>query len=401
MFLYILLAILIFGLLIMIHECGHYIAARIFHVEITEFAIGMGPKVLSKKSKKTGIRYSIRLLPFGGFVSMRGELDESTDDGEPENPFAHEAIPRAVPSLNPGIVRQETLPAEPDVIILPPKPGDEDYVINYGNTLISRPGWQRLIVHAAGALMNITLAFILTLILTLWIRVGGTQIAEFDDPLIDENGNEITSSTVLKPNDTILSVNGHKVRISDQLYYQIMREGYKGEALDLLVLHENGEKEHLLVTFPTVTEQGTTFGSADFKVYAVRKNFGTVVSQTFWKSTYVVQMIWESLFDVVTGRYSINAVSGPVGTAGAITEAARSGGATLLYLTLIISMNLGIFNLLPIPPLDGGHLVYTAVEMISRRRLPGKVTGAIDAAGALIFFGFLLFITVKDILAFF
>lgn len=386
MFLYILLAILIFGLLIMIHECGHYIAARIFHVEITEFAIGMGPKVLSKKSKKTGIRYSIRLLPFGGFVSMRGELDESTDDGEPENPFAHEAVPH------------ETVKTEQKE---PPKPGDEDYVINYGNTLISRPAWQRLIVHAAGALMNITLAFILTLILTLWIRVGGTQIAEFDDPLIDENGNEITSSTVLKQNDTILSVNGHKVRISDQLYYQIMREGYKGEALDLLVLHENGEKEHLAVTFPTVTEQGTTFGAADFKVYAVRKNFGTVVKQTFWKSTYVVQMIWESLFDVVTGRYSINAVSGPVGTAGAITEAARSGGATLLYLTLIISMNLGIFNLLPIPPLDGGHLAYTVVEMISRRRLPGKVTGAIDAAGALLFFGLLLFVTVKDILSFF
>ncbi len=386
MFLYILLAILVFGLLIMIHECGHYIAARIFHVEITEFAIGMGPKVFSKKSKKTGIRYSIRLLPFGGFVSMRGELDEAEGDGEPENPFAHEAVPH------------ETENTEPKA---PPKPGDEDYVINYGNALISRPGWQRLIVHAAGATMNILLAFVLTLILTLWVRVGGTQIAEFDDPLIDENGNEITSSTVLKQNDTILSVNGHKVRISDQLYYQIMREGYKGEALDLYVLHENGEKEHLFVTFPTMTEQGTTFGTADFKVYAVRKNFGTVVKQTFWKSTYVVQMIWESLFDVVTGRYSINAVSGPVGTAGAITEAARSGGATLLYLTLIISMNLGIFNLLPLPPLDGGHLVYTVIEMISRRRLPGKVTGAIDAAGAFLFFGLLLFVTVKDVLSFF
>ena len=83
MVLYILLAILVFGLLIMIHECGHYIAARIFRVEINEFAIGMGPKVLSKKSKKTGIRYSIRLLPFGGFVSMRGELDEGEETGGP------------------------------------------------------------------------------------------------------------------------------------------------------------------------------------------------------------------------------------------------------------------------------------------------------------------------------
>ena len=387
MVLYILLAILVFGLLIMIHEFGHYVAARIFKVEIDEFAIGMGPKVLSKKSKKTGIRYSIRLLPFGGFVSMRGELDEKTEeDGEPENPFAHEAVPHE-PEIK--------TPKEP------PKPGDEDYVINYGNTLISRPGWQRLIVHAAGATMNILLAFVLTLILTLIIRVGGTQIAEFSDPVTDADGNEITSSSVLKVNDTVLSVNGHKVRISDQLYYQIMREGYRGEPLDLLVKHENGEKEHLFVTFPTVTEQGVVLGSADFKVFAVKKTPGTVIGQTFWKSTYVVEMIWESLYDVVTGRYSINAVSGPVGTAGAITEAARSGGATLLYLTLIISMNLGIFNLLPIPPLDGGHLAYTVIEMISRRRLPGKVTGAIDAAGAIVFFGFLLFITVKDVLAFF
>ena len=315
---------------------------------------------------------------------MRGELDEGEkDEYQPENPFAHEAVPR-----------------EPEVKE-PPKPGDEDYVINYGNTLISRPGWQRLIVHAAGATMNILLAFVLTLILTLIIRVGGTQIAEFTDPVTDADGNEITTSGVLAVNDTILSVNGHKVRISDQLYYQIMREGYKGEPLDLYIKHENGEKEHLSVTFPTVTEQGTTLGTADFRVYAVRKDFPTVVGQTFWKSTYVVQMIWESLYDIVTGRYSINAVSGPVGTAGAITEAAKSGASTLLYLTLIISMNLGIFNLLPIPPLDGGHIAYTVIEMISRRRLPGKVTGTIDAVGALLFFGFLLFITVKDVLAFF
>ena len=383
MILYILLAILIFGLLIMIHEFGHYVAARIFRVEITEFAIGMGPKVLSKRSKKTGIRYSIRLLPFGGFVSMRGELDEEDED-KPASPFSSDAVPH-----------------EPETPKEPPKPGDEDYVINYGNALITRPGWQRLIVHAAGATMNILLAFVLTLILTLIIRVGGTQIAEFSDPVTDADGNEITSSSVLKVNDTVLAVNGHKVRISDQLYYQIMREGYRGEPLDLLVKHENGEKEHLFVTFPTVTEQGVVLGSADFKVFAVKKTPGTVIGQTFWKSTYVVEMIWESLYDVVTGRYSINAVSGPVGTAGAITEAARSGGATLLYLTLIISMNLGIFNLLPIPPLDGGHLAYTVIEMISRRRLPGKVTGAIDAAGAIVFFGFLLFITVKDVLAFF
>ena len=382
MVLYILLAILIFGLLIMIHEFGHYLAARIFRVEITEFAIGMGPKVLSKKSKKTGIRYSIRLLPFGGFVSMRGELDGGETD-KPENPFAHEAVPRETETKQ------------------PPQPGDEEYVINYGNTLISRPGWQRLIVHAAGASMNILLAFVLTLILTLIIRVGGTQIAEFSDPVPDADGNVVTSSAVLRVNDTILSVNGHKVRISDQLYYQIMREGYRGEALDLYVRHENGEREHLLVTFPTMTEQGVTLGAADFKVFAVKKTFGTVVGQTFWKSTYVVEMIWESLFDVITGRYSINAVSGPVGTAGAITEAARSGGATLLYLTLIISMNLGIFNLLPTPPLDGGHLAYTVIEIVSRRRLPGKVTGTLDAVGALLFFGLLLFITVKDILAFF
>ena len=383
MVLYILLAVLIFGLLIMIHECGHYIAARVFKVEITEFSIGMGPKVLSKKSKKTGIRYSIRLLPFGGFVSMRGELDEAQEGEKTENPFGYEAVPREEERKD------------------PPKPGDEDYVVNYGNTLISRPGWQRLIVHAAGALMNVLLAFVLTLILTLWIRVGGTQIAEFDPSATDVDGNPVTSQGVLQINDTILSVNGHKVHISDQLYYQIMREGYRGEPLDLYVRHESGEKEHVFVTFPTVTEQGVVFGSADFKVYAVRKNFGTVVSQTFWKSTYVVEMIWESLYDVVTGRYSINAVSGPVGTAGAITEAAKSGGATLLYLTLIISMNLGIFNLLPIPPLDGGHLAYTVIEMVSRRRLPGKVTGTIDAVGALLFFGLLLFITVKDILAFF
>jgi regulator of sigma E protease len=374
--LYILIAILIFGALILVHEFGHYLTARLFHVEIHEFAIGMGPKLISYRSKKTGILYSIRMLPFGGFVSMAGELSDGEAAKMPENPYAHEAIPHT------------------------PEEGDEPYIANKGNTLISRPAWQRLIVHVAGAAMNIILALVLMAILVCFMPLGSTTVGEFIPQ--SESGYAVSSAdSGLAVGDTILSVNGERVYISDQLIYQITRLGNTGEPLELCVRHRNGEVETLSVVFPTYEESGQTFGAFDFKVYRERASFGTVVKHAFFKSVYVVEMIWESLFDLITGRYTIDAVSGPVGTAGAITTAAKSGAITLLYLTVIISMNLGIFNLLPIPPLDGGHVVYTLWEIVTRRRVPERVSSALDAAGAMLFFAFLIFITFKDILAFF
>ena len=340
----VIIAVLVFGFLIFIHEFGHYITARIFKVSINEFSIGMGPRILSRTSKKTGIRYSLALLPIGGFVAMAGEDDESDD---------------------------------PDAFD-------------------KKPAWQRFIITAAGAAVNIVAGFLVMAILTCMIPIGDTTVGGFVD--LSEVGYEVdvTTEGVLLEGDVITHVDGRRVRIFDELNYEIMRRGY--EPIDITVIR-NGESRVLKdVVFPTVEQDGATFGMRDFAVYAVEKNFGSVVSYSWSKSVLIVRMCWESIVDLVTGRYSIGAVSGPVGISNAIGEAANKGTESFLYLFALISINLGVMNLLPIPALDGGRLLITLVEMITRKRLPKKVEGMINGIGLIILLGLSFVVMIKDVI---
>ncbi len=354
----IVIAVLVFGLLIFIHELGHYVAARIFHVRVFEFAIGMGPKLIWYESKKTGIVYALRMIPFGGFVSMEGELSEDAN--------AEEAL-RDMP--------------EP---LRDPRLG----------ALASKPAWQRLIVHAAGALQNLLFGFLICVILTCTMTAGGTEIGAFR-PV---EGETVTSEEQgLMVGDEVIRVGSRRVYIAEQLYYEIVHQGGTDKPLTLTV-RRDGEVRTFDITFPTQKENGETFGVIDFVPYAVHKDFGTVVTQSFHRAGYLVRMVWDSIIDLVTGRYSLRAVSGPIGTAGVISDAAKSGFNTLLLLTALISVNLGIFNLLPLPALDGGHIFYTLIELVSRRRLPPKIVGIIDAVGMFLLFGLMIVVTVKDII---
>lgn len=354
----IVIAVLIFGLLIFIHELGHYVAARIFHVRVFEFAIGMGPKLVWYESKKTGIVYALRMIPFGGFVSMEGELSEDAN--------AEEAL-RDMP--------------EP---LRDPRLG----------ALVSKPAWQRLIVHAAGALQNLLFGFLICIILTCTMTAGGTKIGAFR-PV--EGETRTSEDQGLMVGDEVIKVGSRHVYIAEQLYYEIVHQGGTDKSLTLTV-RRDGEVRTFDITFPTQEENGETFGVIDFVPYAVHKDFGTVVTQSFHRAGYLVRMVWDSIIDLITGRYSLRAVSGPIGTAGVISNAAKSGFNTLLLLTALISVNLGIFNLLPLPALDGGHIFYTLIELVSRRRLSPKIVSMIDAVGMFLLFGLMIVVTVKDII---
>jgi Predicted membrane-associated Zn-dependent proteases 1 len=333
---------LIFGALIFVHELGHYLTARIFHVSVKEFAIGMGPKILTKKSKKTGIDYSLRLLPIGGFVSMAGEDEQSDDPG----------------------------------------------AINH------KPIWQRFIVMSAGSLMNlITGIIIMCALIIATPTLGSTTILRFADE------GATSEASGLQIGDTITKIGGTSVHISYEIVYEIMRNGI--EPLDITV-KRNGETVVVKdVIFPTTVEEGVTFGSTDFYVAAETKTPLTVLKHSFYQSTATIKLIWESLFDLVTGRYGVDQVSGPVGVTTAIGEAAKAGAYNLLYLCVLISMNLGIFNLLPLPALDGGRLVFLVIEAVRGKPVKPEYEGYVHFAGIVVLMLAMVFITYKDIMKLF
>ena len=349
-----LVSILVFGFLIFIHEFGHYITARIFKVTIQEFSIGMGPRLFSWVSKKTNIKYSIALLPIGGFVAMPGENGEYNDENQ----------------------------------------NQADAYADDPNTFGKKPSWQRFIITAAGATVNIVAGFLAMIILTCFINIGDTRVAAFYEE--SELGMSVTSSeTGLEKGDIILEVDGKKVRILDELSYEIMRRG--NEPVDLLILRDGEEMLVENVKFPTISEQGQTVGIMDFKVKRVDKNFGSVMKYSFRKGILIVRMCWESLYDLISGRYTFAAVSGPVGISSAIGSAAKQGFLQLLYIVILISINLGVMNLLPIPALDGGRLLTLIIEMITRKKLPAKVEGIINAVGLALLLGLSVIIMVKDL----
>ena len=359
----VIVSILVFGFLIFIHEFGHYITARIFHVTIEEFSIGMGPRLFSWQSKKTNIKYSIALFPIGGFVAMpgeNGEYNEAADkttaetDGENADPYRDDP-----------------------------------------NTFGKKPVWQRFIITAAGATVNIVAGFLAMIVLTCMIPVGNTSVAEFQS--VEELKQEpISFNTGLRQGDVVLEVEGKRVRIYDELMYEIMRKG--NEPVDLLVLRDGEEVLLTDVVFPTESANGQTVGIMDFKVNRVEKSFGKVMSYSWRKSTLIVRMVWESLYDLITGRFSFGAISGPVGISSAIGDAAKDGIESLLYITVLISINLGVMNLLPIPALDGGRLFTQLIEMVTRKKLPAKVEGLINGIGLMLLLGLSVVILIKDTL---
>mgnify|MGYP004669391621 CR=1 FL=1 len=339
----ILVTILVFGFLILIHEFGHYIFARIFGVTVVKFSVGMGPELCHYTSKKTGIRYAVSVLPIGGYVAMAGEDDESDDP----------------------------------------------------NAFHKKPAWQRLIITAAGATVNIVVGVLIMIIVCASVRlIPTTTIHSFVSK--EESKNAISSEdSGLMVGDTILKIGRKRVVYADELGYEVMRQGTK--PVDVTVLR-NGEVIVISgVVFPGTEASGQSFGTTDFVIYGREKTFGGVLRYAFRRSVLIVRMCWESIFDLITGRYTLGAVSGPVGLSSAIGEAAQNGLISLLNITTLISINLGVMNLLPIPALDGGRLVTTLAEIVTRRRIPPKVEGIINTVGLFLLLGLTAVVMVKDV----
>jgi len=340
----ILLAVLIFGFLIFIHELGHYLFARLFRVTVREFAIGMGPKLFSHRSSKNGIVYSLRALPIGGYVSMEGEDMESDDE----------------------------------------------------NAFHKKPVWQRIVITAAGAMMNIVIGIVVMCILVGTQEVlASNTIGVFTDANNVET--EETERGGLMIGDTILAVDGTRVHIANETVYEIMRKGV--DPLDIKVLRDGERITVENVVFSTITDSGTTYGDTNFKFLAEEKTFINVVKHSVFRSTSTIKMIWESIFDLISGRYGVESGSGPIGVTQALGEAAKQGIGDLMYLAVIITMNLGVMNLLPLPALDGGRLLFQLIELVRGKPVKTEIEGYIHFAGLVLLMLLMVFVTFKDIVS--
>ncbi len=340
------LAILFFGVIIIIHEFGHFICAKLFDVKVNEFSIGMGPAIFKKQKGET--QYSLRALPIGGYVSMEGEDEESED----ERAFNKKKV------------------------------------------------WQRIIIVVAGATMNLILGLVIMAI-TLSAStdlIGTNTIKEFYPTAVSNQQGG------LKEGDKFLKIDGHAVWSERDLSFlmsrsdngvfnfTVERDGKKVELNDVAFKTEDVEYNGKTVTMITY----------DFVIVGEKPTFKNVFINSFTQSASIVRTVWLSLFDVVTGRYGMSELAGPVGTVDIIADVAQSAAEEhnfeqLLFIMALITINIGVANLLPLPALDGGRLLFLIIEGIRRKPVNRKYEGYIHAAGLALLLLLMVFVTYNDI----
>ena len=329
----ILIAILFFELIIIIHEGGHFVAARLMKIKVNEFSIGMGPKLI--QFKKGDTKYTLRLILFGGYCAMEGESEDSDD----ENSFAKKKV------------------------------------------------WRGFFVVVAGALMNLILGFlVIVIMLSSGSLIGTTEIAKFDDKAV--------SSATLKQGDIIKSIDGMRVYTSTDVTTGLSRSG--DDTLDMTVLRD-GKTLDLKVKFNMEKYEGRNFINMDFWLVGNKKTVGGVIKESFKEWVSFTRMVFLSVHDMIVGKYGLSDLAGPVGTVSVVSTAVKTSAYSMLRIMALLTINVGLFNLFPIPALDGWRLFLLIFEGIFKRKLPDKWDWAINAVGLVLLLGLMCVITFSDI----
>lgn len=335
----ILVSILLFMVLIFIHEFGHFIVAKLMKIKVNEFAIGFGPSIFKKQGKET--LYTIRALPFGGYCAMEGEDEESDDE----------------------------------------------------NAFCNKKAWRRFLVIIAGAVFNLIFGLIIVFFMLLPNdRFASTTVSSFRE-------NAVSQSSGLRVNDKIYKVDGRCIYTTYDLSYAFT--GIKEDSVKMVVIRDGQKVDLGDVQFATNEEEGIKYVSLDFSVYGIKNNIGNLLVETGKTTLSYARIVWFSLVDLISGKYGISQMSGPVGVVQAVSQAAKISFESLLYLIALITINLGIFNLLPVPALDGSRALITLSEIVTRRKLPTKVEAIIHGVGFAVLIGFMVLIAIKDIFALF
>lgn len=330
----ILIAILFFEFIIIIHEGGHYFAARMMKIKVNEFSIGMGPKIFQITRGDT--KYTLRLILFGGYCSMEGEDSDSEDD----------------------------------------------------NAFIKKKVWQRIFVVVAGAVMNLILGFVIMLIIVgSQNLVGTTQVAKFEDTAL-------SAQSGLQLGDTIKSIDGMRVYTTNDVQTGLSRSA--DSTVDMIV-NRDGKDVNLQVEFEMDDYEGTQYLKMDFWLKGVEKTFGNVIVQSVKEFASYARMVFLSIHDLLVGRYGLSDLSGPVGAVSVVSDAVKTSINSMLRIMALLTINVGLFNLFPIPALDGWRLFVLIAEGITRKKLPSKAEYIINAVGLVLLLGLMCVVTFSDI----
>ncbi|MCW1930117.1 MAG: RIP metalloprotease RseP [Candidatus Kerfeldbacteria bacterium] len=355
----ILLFILVLGILVLVHEIGHFLLARIFRVGVEEFGIGFPPRVWSKKIGPTV--YSINAIPVGGFVRVKGVAgDERLEEQE-----SHDA-----------------------------------------DSFAAQPFWKRFLILFAGIAMNIFLAAVF-FIITFWIGIRsvvpdtytGTD-AQLSVTYVEKNGPADVAGVEI--HDVILSVDAQEVRAIDDFRSYIQSHT---DTVVTVRVERDGEQRDLSVTPAEVSVHGETVtgvGVGLVSTAIVHDSFiqGIVDGlRTTWNALLAIVIgFWDLLRHLVLRDQPVaDQLSGPVGIAVLTHEFAQEGVSQLLQFAAILSLNLAIFNLLPFPMLDGGRIFFLCVELVRRKPVSHQFEARVHQIGFLLLFGLLIFVTIKDV----
>lgn len=330
----VLLTILVFGAIIAIHEAGHFIAAKSCGVKVNQFALGMGPKLFSFQKGET--LYALRLLPIGGFVSMEGEDEDSSD----HRAFCNQAL------------------------------------------------WKRMIIVCAGAFMNLILGLLVLYgVYGCQERIATNRVAEFRE-------NSVSDSYGLQAGDDILKINGKTIYTENDIVSILFSSN---SATAEFTVKRDGEKLSFPVTFTTQPGEEKDSLYLDFLVQSEENSIWNTLSYATRKAVSLGRLVWMSLVDLISGNVGFDQLSGPVGVGQVIGQTLSVDLQSFFILVAFLTINVGIFNLIPFPALDGGRLLFMIIELIFRKPVPAKYESYVHAVGMILLFGLMIAVTFKDV----
>lgn len=343
--LYILAAFVILSIVVVAHEFGHYIVGRLCGIGVVEFAVGFGPKIVGFTRK--GIQYSIRAFPLGGFCKFVGE---DQDDMSP-------------------------------------------------NAMNAQPVWKRFLTVAAGPVMNFIFAFIVCVIFLMNYSYSGI-LPRLDEVVADTPAYEAG----LLAGDVITAANGEEITMDNDgamRLREIIQAAGEGDSVSLTVSRDGGISEMTITPqfVPVSNADGTTTMTPQIGIMFATQGvtFGQAITGAGEYMLDCSTMMIDALRNLVFKGEGINEMSGPVGIVSMVSQYVGEGMYMALNFLFVISLNLGIMNLLPLPALDGGRLVFLVVEGIRRKPVPPEREGLVHGIGLMLLFVFIIFITYKDI----